>query len=134
MMNFVSGRSLRLGEKVECYFNSKKRTVSVRSLCVENKDYLKIVAYAEYVHLENVTFSYNADNNRKIIKGVYSGTIPVLPSNDHMLFYDDGFYSIRNEEVVAAKYAVCYLDMILAENTIKRGAENNGPVHQKRVL
>ena len=135
MLQFIGKGSLRLGERVECYFNSKKNMISVRSMDVRNDHYLKIVAYAEYLHLEDVVFSYSATNQRKIFKGIYAGSLPVVPSKDHIVFHDEsGFYTTSGIQILGAKFAICYLNMLLAEQPIIKGAERNEPIYQNRVL
>lgn len=135
MLQFVSNSSLRLGERVECYFNSKKNAISVRSIDIRNENYLKIVAYTEYLHLENAVFSYCASNQRKVYRGTYSGCLPVMPSKEHIVQHnEDGFYTTSGIMVVGAKFAICYLNMLLAEQVKVKGAEDNESIHEKRVV
>jgi hypothetical protein len=135
MLQFVDNCSLNLGERVECYFNSKKQLISVRSLDITNKNYLKIVAYAEYLHLEDVSFSYSPNNHRKIIKGIYAGGLPVVPNREHMILHDEtGFYTTSDIQVKGSKYAVCFKNIILAEQPVRIGVEMYEPVYKKWIL
>lgn len=135
MLQFVGNYSLRLGERVECYYNSKKKAISVRSIDIRNENYLKIVAYTEYLHLENTVFSYCASNHRKIYRGTYCGCLPVMPSSEHIVQHtEDGFFTTSGIEVIGSKYAICYLNMLLAEQVKIKGAENNESIYEKWVI
>ncbi|MEK5217756.1 hypothetical protein [Psychrobacillus sp. FSL H8-0487] len=119
MLNYVGNASLNAGDKIEVYYSGKKKVLSIRQLNVENEHFNRIVAYSEYIHIENAVFVYRGD--RKIIRGTFAGSIPVFPSNDHMVLLDDNkFYDLQGHEVEGANYCVCYLDMVLAEGKIYR--------------
>lgn len=135
MLHFINNGSLNLGERVECYFNSKKKIISVRSIDIRNDHYSKIVAYAEYLHLEDSVFSYCANNNRKIYKGTYAGSLPILPNKEHIILHDEtGFHTTRGEEIIGARFAIIYLNMLMAEQVIMKGAYQNGSIHEKRPV
>lgn len=124
MLQFVVGSSIRLGERVECYYSKNKNMISVRSLDNRNKDYGRIVAYAEYIHIENAIFSYR--NGRKVVKGNYIGGIPIVPNSELIILSDgESFYTTEKIEVVGAKYCVYFLDMILAERVVENGGQQN---------
>lgn len=119
MLHFINNYSLNLGERVECYFNSKKNMISVRSIDIRNNNYLKIVAYAKHIHLEDCLFSYCANNHRKIFKGTFAGSLPILPSKDHIILHDQkGFFTTAGERIIGAKFSILYLNMLMAEQII----------------
>lgn len=135
MLQFTNNGSLNLGERIEVYFNRKNKKLSVRSIDQRNKSYLKIVAYADYIHLEDAVFTYCLTNDRKIYKGTYAGGIPVLPNNEHIVFHNEnGFFTTNGIEAEGARYAVCFSDILLAEQIIEKGAEGNVPSYKKWVL
>ncbi|MFS0783435.1 hypothetical protein [Bacillus sp. 1P06AnD] len=130
MLQFIDNLSLNSGDKVECYYNSKKGLISVRSIDYGNDNYGRIVAYAEYIHLEDAEFSYMKGINRKVCRGKYAGILPVIPRTEQMVFHEEtGFYTTANEQIKGAKYVVCYKNMVLAEKVIRIGAEKNESIY-----
>lgn len=119
MLHFINDYSLNIGERVECYYNSKKQVISIRSIDSRNENQSKIVAYAEFLHLENATFTYCATNKRKIIKGIYAGMLPVVPKLEMQVQHNgEHFVTVRNEQVIGSRYAVFYKGLILAEEPV----------------
>lgn len=125
MLKLNKNATLKIGEKVECYYNNRKGLISVRSVDIDNPDYYnRIVAHGEYIHLENVELRVRS--GRKIIRGNYVCHLPIPPSTDQILYViDNKFYTTAGDQITNAKYAVCFKDIIMAEkytenNTIQR--------------
>jgi hypothetical protein len=114
MLQLNRNATLKVGEKVECYFNSRKGMISIRSVDIENPFYNRIVAHCQYLHLENVELRVRS--GRKILRGIYVCNLPI-PTNRNQILYcvDNSFYTTKGEKITKAKYAVCFKDMIMAE-------------------
>lgn len=119
MLKFNKNASLKLGEKVECYFNKRKGVISIRSVDIENPQYNRIVAHCDYIHLENVELRMRS--GRKIVRGNYVCNLPIPPNSKQILYcLDNKFYTTNGEEITSAKYAVCFNDIIMAEQPIHK--------------
>lgn len=117
MIQYIGESSLHLGNKVEVYYNSKNKSLSIRQLESNNESFNRIIGYAEYLHLENAVFCNRG--GRTIIRGNYAGSLPVFPKNEHIILESEGkFYDLHSNEVTGASFCVCYLNMILAEGKI----------------
>lgn len=135
MLHFIKNHSLQIGERVECYYNSKKKLISVRSIDMVNDHNTKVVAYAEYLHLQKVTFSYCESNDRVVVKGIYCGGFPIMPVKEMMIMRKErSFFNTNNEKVLAADYAVLYKQMILAEKCILERDVINESIYKKRIF
>ncbi|WP_019156899.1 hypothetical protein [Robertmurraya massiliosenegalensis] len=119
MLRFNKKATLKLGEKVECYYNNRKGMISVRSVDIENPHYNRIVAHCQYIHLENVELRVRS--GRKIIRGNYVSNLPIIPNGEQILYcVDNEFYTTHNKKITSAKYAVCFRDIIMAEQPYQK--------------
>lgn len=122
MITIVDGSTLGIGERIECYFGKQKNMLSIRAVDVNNERFNRIVAYAEYLHIENAEFLFRS--NQKIVRGIYAGFLPIIPSRDQLVHHaDSSYFTSTGIEIVGSKYAVCFKDLILAEGIIAKGAE-----------
>ncbi|MEQ2529071.1 hypothetical protein WMO40_20565 [Bacillaceae bacterium CLA-AA-H227] len=119
MLQFNKNATLKVGEKVECYFSKRKGMLSIRSVDIENPLFNRIVAHCEYIHLENVELRVRS--GRKIIRGNYVCNLPIPLSRNQILYcVDNTFFTTSGEEISSAKYAVCFNDIIMAEQPIQK--------------
>lgn len=119
MLQLNKDATLKLGEKVECYFNKRKGLISIRSVDIDNENYNRIVAHAKYLHLMDVELRVRC--GRKIVRGNYVSNLPIAPNRNQILYcVDNSFYTTKGEEITSAKYAVCFNDLIMAEQPIKK--------------
>lgn len=120
MLQLTKNATLKVGEKVECYYNKRKDLISIRSVDIDNPEhYNRIVAHCKYIHLENVELRVRS--GRKIIRGNFVCNLPIPPNRNQILYcVDQKFFTTSGENITSAKYAVCYKDMIMAEQPIKK--------------
>jgi hypothetical protein len=75
-ITLVEGRALAVGERVEVYYNLNKGGYSIKSIDKRNANKGKVVAYADYVTLENATFHASEATLKRILsskqKSVYA--------------------------------------------------------------
>ena len=110
-------------EKVECYFNKRKGMISIRSVDIENPNYNRIVAHSQFIHLINVELRVRC--GRKIARGNYCCHLPISLNNDQILYcVDNHFYTTAGTKINSASYAVCFDDIIMAEQIRENKLEN----------
>jgi hypothetical protein len=85
-ITLVEGRALAVGERVEVYYNLNKGGYSIKSIDKRNPNKGKVVAYADYVTLENATFHASEATLKRILaskqKSVYAVVRGYLVSAD----------------------------------------------------
>lgn len=124
MLEYIKNDFIHSGERIECYYSKRKRSLSIRKLDCQSDNFNRIVAHTEVIHLTDVEFVYRGE--RIIVRGNYVSTLPVIPDNEKMVIENKGqFFMLDGKNVNAASYCVCYLNMILAEGCYVKEQRQN---------
>lgn len=95
----IAGRSLKLGEKVEVYYNINKGGFSIKSKEKTNAHYNKVVAYAPFIQIKDASFHVGTKTLERVRtrkqKEVYAVVRGILTSFDQLndIGYRKGYHN-----------------------------------------